>query len=243
MSRRFPAALRFGGASTDKVSCGTNSILDNPSVWTVATLLYQTDNVTGKRICQKGLGSNSALFSADATQYAIDIARASSACTAIANHSAFTAFGLNRWLVVAAQSDISTAANNRLFVGNEILGLAEPSSYALQTAGSGAQGNNAGAAAIIGNKSNDNTPFIGRLAWLGVWRRLLGVGELLAVQAGLFEWPGAPSDLPWGNVGDWSIGASGPSVVLDASPYRQLGTVTGTARIDGPPSGPMEIAA
>lgn len=85
------------------------------------------------------------------------------------------------WQFIAAQIEASgsTAANQKIFFGDEHNVAREPSTYISQTAGSGATSIQAGDTVRIGNNDGNNTSgFPGLIHFVGVWNRLLSKDEI-----------------------------------------------------------------
>ena len=97
-----------------------------------------------------------------------------------------------------------------------------------RTVGSGTYGSDAAEDACIGNKANDGTPFIGRIAVTLLWNRALTLGELIDQQYN----PHATS----GCVGYWWLHGTGTQP--DLSGNANTGTVTGCAVADHVPLRP-----
>lgn len=220
-SLQLQAALSFTN-STDKLSCGTGSSLDSLATRTVIAWVYHTSAVNG-RVWQKGLTTASHLleYGGVGTTVNANVARATTTCTVSATCTNFAVYGLDKWIFVAATNDTGTAGNNKIFMGDLVTHAAEPSGYSSQSAGSGGVTSNAGAASVIGNKSNDSAAFGGRIALVGIWNRVLTAGEIKVQQ---FR-PRATSGCVYFSI----LGYAGTGTHGDLSGNGHTGTVTGAA--------------
>lgn len=128
-----------------------------------------------------------------------------------ANATSFAVYALNKWLFIAIvfQRTSPAATDNKLYMGDLTTVLAEPSSYATQTAGTGTPGTGA-ATMRLGNAIAATTrEFRGRIAWFGRWSRILTLAELTDQQfrphvtsgCQIFSWVGFNGAT---NVPDWS---------------------------------------
>lgn len=164
-------SLDFSG-TTHKIDFGTGSSLDNLTPFFAFAWVYLDSNAApdGGRVYQKGLTSNAQFFSpANPLSVEMTTARGTANCSVVALTSNFAAFGTGKWLFVAVINDTTTSGNNKIYVGDLVTLAAEPSAYITQTAGSGTQGNNNGAPAIVGNRANDNRAIDGKIAYVGIW--------------------------------------------------------------------------
>lgn len=219
-------ALLFS-ASTDKVTAGSNAALDDLTTATYLAWVYPTSTADG-RICMKGLfngtGARHLSVTPGGGHLQISVERATTNLEATASANAVT---LNTWNFVAGVHNTGGAnGDQKLYIGTLAAPAAEVATYSVRAVGTGAPNSNASATQIIGNKSNDAVPFPGRIAWLGIWRRELPLGEIRQQQFRLYPSPGCVFWMPLG----LQSGAS--SAQLDYSGWGNHGTVTGAVRAE-----------
>lgn len=175
-------ALTFSG-SADKLNCGSGSSLDDLNTATVLVWVYPTSLDTApRRIAHKGLlGSGFRILSLGTTagEFRVAVERATVSLTADSTGAPVTT---NAWQFLGGQWNTGGGdTDQKLFHGTLTTVVAEVS-YSSRTAGSGAPISNASADQIIGNQSNNGNPFPGRIAWMGIWNRVLTLQEIRAQQ-------------------------------------------------------------
>lgn len=176
-------SLNFGGAATDRMACGTDTSLENlDPVTIVGWIRPETQpSVITTIVWQKGVSFPNAQFVqlvGSSGRFGLLSQRSANSCAVTATYGNYAAWGTNKWLFFACQTDTTNVANCRSFVGDASTLAAQPSSYAVQQVGSGTVFNNAGAVAYMGNKSTFDVPFDGDIAFLGIWDRILSTGEI-----------------------------------------------------------------
>ena len=192
--------------------------------------VYPSNTTQNTRVYQKGLNPNQQLLSPINGQFSIDDGRGAGGtiARALVNLAAIPAYGANKWVFVAGQTDITTAGNNRMFAGDLTTVAVEATSYVTQSVGVlGAGGNNSGTIAVIGNNSNANVSFVGSIAWVGVWNRILTTQEIQDQQYS--------PHLTSGCVLFTNLGYNGSATTApDLSGNGNTGTVTGATFSDDP---------
>ena len=146
---------------------------------------------------------------------------------AFANLASFGAYATNKWLFVVFTYDGVAAGNNKLYVGDIDTSAAEPSAYTTQTAHSGGLGDDSASPIRVGRHGTTGSrQFVGPIASLWVFNKVLSTAEVIALQWGHniardalvryteYGFNGATAAQP-----DWS-GNAGP------------GAVTGTPTVD-----------
>lgn len=227
----IPHALSFGAVNTDRVIIAASAFMDDADPATWAGWVWM-DNLTqtGSRIIAKGTsGANLAgLFPQTDTATGIQckINRATTDTIVQADWANFAHASAARWMFLVGQTDTGTAANNRILVGNESTLPAEPSAYRVQQTGSGAIVTNAGTVTELGNQSGSNFPFVGDIAFLGGWKRLLSASEIRTLWL-VSRQPRPVHPLIRSASGAWYPGLSGSGPVLDVTGRRSHGVVSG----------------
>jgi hypothetical protein len=155
----------------------------NPTSLTVAGWFYITDDTQREGIYQYGGTDEWGLeWRAD---LAGDEFQAFAFCgTTYSNANAlaanFAVYGLNKWLFLAMTALRSSPASTDavLLMGDLTTVLEEPSSYSTRTAGTGTPGTAASTLRLGNTNASVNREFRGRIAWFGMWSRILTVAEL-----------------------------------------------------------------
>jgi hypothetical protein len=234
--RGLSTALTFGAATSDRVNVGTSATLENHTAASYLAWVYTTTDTNSRRIYQKGLfagnGARALSIGAATPELSLQVNRATTILSAAANLSNFAAYALNSWVCFAGVHDTGGAnGDQKLYCGNLLAPLAEPSAYSAQSVGSGAPASNAGSSAFIANTSNTNAAFQGRIALVAVFNRVLSLAELRDLQ-----YRPRPTR---GCVGFWQLGRTGTSTQMDYSGNGNHGTVTGATFSHGPPIRPV----
>lgn len=222
-------ALLFDGTTT-KVDCGSNAVLDNLNVGTFLAWVYPTNVSTSARVIViKGLGASGrrALEIRDLADgdLRVQVARATTTLEARSQSGVVTA---NEWQFLGTGFDANGVdADQELYRGTLGSSVAEISSYAAQSVGSGATGDNSAKNQFVGNRETDNQGFVGRIAWVGMWNRKLTLEEIRAQQ---FR-PHVTS----GNVFFMHVGFNGTGTQPDWSGNLNNGTVTAATVVDHVP--------
>jgi len=216
--------LTFAASTTDRVSFGSAAPLDNLAVATVMMLIYPTNVSTANtfvfaKFVDVSNRIQALIDDTAAGDFRFLVQRATTQLNVRTSGSFVAA---NAWQWIAFQWDINGAAGaQKIFLGTQTAPMAEPGSYAAQSAGSGTQGNDAAANLIFGNRNDgaNPNPLIGDGAWIAVWNRLLTLGELIEQQG--FGHPTA------GNLLCSYVGLNGVGTQPDLSGNHNDGTVTG----------------
>lgn len=158
--------------------------------------------------------------------------RATTYIESAANAASFAAYGTNKWLFVAFTWNTSGASTDqKLLIGDAVLGAAEPSAYTSQLLGAGTPGTT-NADVYIGNGVVTSRELHGRVNWAAVYNR--SMINLEIIQQQFYEFP-AP-----GCVLFTYPGSNGTGTQIDYSGNVNNGTITGTLAIsDNPTFGRM----
>ena len=224
-------ALTFGGATSDRVNCGSGASLDDLSPFTWMAWIYPTAFTSGRRLAEKGSSTQKVmLLSGTSGDWRLQVAR-TVASNYITND---TPLALNTWKFVAATFDTGGGAGEiiNLYTGG-LNTIATESSYTSPADGSGAVTADASGDFVIGNVgvATFNQAFEGRIAFFGVWNRALSLGEIRAQQ---FR-PHVTS----GCVLFQYLGFAGTGTQPDYLGNANAGTVTGATVSDHVPIGPI----
>jgi len=225
-------SLLFGGATSDRVNCGSGSTLDDILTGTILAWAYPTDVGTGgKYVLAKpyetgatgglsfeiGVGSSGDIL--------VKRRRATTNLLASSNGGYVTT---NTWQLLGTSWNSSgTATDQRLYRGLLTADATECSSYAPgQSAGTGANQSDAAKDLYIGNGSSDAATwthaFVGSIAWVGVWNRQLTLGEIIAQQYRPRKTSGCVLFM--------HLGFNGVGTQYDLSGSGNHGTVTGATQ-------------
>lgn len=133
--------------------------------------------------------------------------------------------GLNRWFFLAWTWDLAAAGNCQLAIGTLAQAPMPPSSYDVQTNGSGTADTTTGTFRT-GNNVGIAAAFVGSIAWIGRWPYTMTLGQLQRTWAATL---GRRREvLPGGGTLNIAFGAkSGTGIQYDRSPYGYHGTITG----------------
>jgi len=211
-------------ATSHRVNVGSGATLDNVNAGTLIFLAFPTSTTTDGRLYQKGLfGAGNSLgvsYGSGAANLSVFRDRPSVGLAATALLADFANFAVNTWLWFAFVWDTAGAAGDqRLYIGSLSAPFAEPSAYSARNAGSGTPGDNSAVDGFLGNNSNLNVGFPGRIARAIHYNVPLTLGQLLAIQFGFARFPGL--------IGHWELGYNGVGLQPDLSGNFNAGTVTG----------------
>ena len=226
-------SLTFGGATSDRVDCGSGSSLDDLTTagFTVWAWVYRT-----------GTGANQEMVTKDGSfpsgwDFAVTNDTAEGELQLFVGYNATQAsyvtnssnvIAANTWTFVAGTFDPAANPQIRLYLGTLSSLAAESSGYSTATNGVGTIGSDASANLYIGNLQRATTlAFKGRMGPVGVVNRALSAGELQSLQYN-------PRMLA-GTVGLWMLGDNGTGTQPDYSGNGNSGTVTGATQSDNPP--------
>lgn len=133
------------------------------------------------------------------------------------------------WMFVGASLHGTTDARNILVVGTQSHLAVEPSSYAVQTAGSGTFTSDVGADLILGNRALQDRMLDGAMAWAALWKTALGVKDFQFHQEETYR---LLTTRRWdlrtrtGAIVDMPLGVNVPLRTIDSSGYGNHGIVT-----------------
>lgn len=225
-------ALTATGASGNGVDVGSGASLDNITAGTFAAWVYITSLPGGGEQGFFGKGAAGARF-----QWAFDVdslqmerARSTSICRCRVTYANFTNFAAAKWCFIACQWDESGAASaQKLFCGDLSTAPAEVTTYDNQQVGSGTHDDSASNLVLMRTQdSPTNSAMNGRMAWAGMFNRVLTTAELRGL------WMRSTSVLS-GTAGWWELGWPGTGTQQDLSGNGNHGTVTGATWVAHPP--------
>jgi hypothetical protein len=224
-------ALTFaGGASTDRVNCGSAASLDDIAdltalVWVFPTTIADDDVLISK---YRGAVNAGWTLGTTGTGGALTISRERASVDQ--NYTSDTGFlTVNTWNCCVIQSNTT---DGKIFHGALTSPLAEVT-YASSAAGSGAANTDAARSLFIGNRdaATPNAAFTGDIAVAMVWNRRLTLGELIDQQFRPHKTSGCVLYV--------HCGFNGTGSQADWSGNANAGTVTGaTLSTRGLPLGP-----
>lgn len=150
----------------------------------------------------------------------------------------FAAYGLLKWLFIAATFNSAGGdTDQKLLVGDLSTPAAEPSSYTTQRAGSGAASTGGTLSTLVGARFKASRFWPGAIAWGAVWDTALTVAEIQAQQ-----WrSGYPVVQPGNCKLLCHYGANGVSAQPDWSGNGISGTVSGATLTYHVPLGPWFV--
>lgn len=220
------AALTFGAVNSDRINCGSASILGDPPGLTIIMWAYPTSSTSGK--CYAGKDQNVSpfagwLFRQFGTTGQLRISAVTTG-TGLNFVSGNNLAPSNIWSCVAGTIDFS-ALTAKLFAGTVATPLVEATSYSTSTTGTGSYQSDVANVLYLGNGAFLNSAIVGRIAVAALFRRQLSIPEMQAWQYGALNDPFPP--VMAGCVGLWYPGNEGAASVLDYSGYNNTGTVTG----------------
>ena len=221
-------AFSFGGANgAGRVNVGQAASLDDINTGTVLAWVYPTGTSSVGVIYWKGpsSGAGRQLFQILTTP-ALNVIRSRATTNLIATAATanFSAWGLNKWLLVGGVWDTAgVAADQRLYVGDLATAAAEPSTYSAQNAGAGGNSTNDTNDALIGNNPGFANGFVGRIAVVAIWSAVL-----TAAQIASWQWNPRPRVDNLLAAGYWECGLDpwGATSVPDMSGNGNTGTPT-----------------
>lgn len=221
-------ALTFGAVSSDRVDHGSGTSLDDLTAFTYMLWVYITTNNNGRTFCAKG---NSKVLKLSGTgNIDLRVPRVTTAAQFVTNDGPIT---VNTWHLIAATYDVGAGAGEviNIYTGTLSTTVAERA-YGTSTDGAGATNADNTTNFFVGNNSNINAALVGRVAWAGVWNRVLTLPEIKAQQFHLHPTSGCVLFCHEG----WN-GAAG--VQADWSGRLNNGSPTGVTLSNHVPIGPM----
>lgn len=223
-----PTALLFGGATSDRVSVAAATSINDLSAWT-AVAWINVDTLTASRsIISKHNGVSLGWFvrlSGTAGELQIVWNRATTNLAYTTNTTPLATPG--RWIFLAATLNKSGSAGALVSVATGTpWSPCVAATFGTATDGAGSYNTDAAQALQWGNRAANNDAFTGRIASGQLYSGALTLAECELLRKEEMVRP----DLC---VGAWHLGADGLSVI-DASPYRNHGTVSGPKVTVGP---------
>lgn len=218
-------ALLFGGATSDRVDCGSGASLDALATFTALVWVYPTTITATRTIIGKVRGATNegwmvTVRASGGVQF--EHARASAY---MVYDSSSTPLAVNTWCFLAATEDQGAGTPGHVYAGTLASAAAEVS-YSTATAGSGAWGSDAARSLFIGNRdvASPASAFQGRIATAAIFSRVLTLAEIR-------QWQLHPTPLLTGCVGFWELGVAGSGTATqpDLSGNGNTGTPTGTS--------------
>ena len=225
---RTRTSLTFGGATSDTVNCGTGSVFDNLTDFTVYAWVTVTTATTNRCIVGNFRGAVDAGWEFSSSGTTGNLTLSQGGTTYLTYITSSTPVGsLNTWFFVAASATFGTAGH--IYHGSLTTEVAEET-YSTSTNGAGRNDDSA-RSVNIGNKDNA-TPanaWVGSIAVVGVVNRSLTLAELQSLQ---FH----PRVISGTILFTW-VGFNGTGTQPDLSGNGNNGTVTGTTVSDNAPLG------
>ena len=215
----IPYAIKFtNGAGGTWVKCSNVSAYDNLATGTILAWVYPTTFLPAGlrsvlRLDNIGFVHLEVGTTSGTRPLRITVGRATTAMAAEAAVNTLPTLLVNHHAIIAAQWDINGASTaQKVLSGDSSTPLAEPTSYATQTAGAGTLTSYAGADAYWGNSSGGSIGFPGLMYVGAIWNRVLSYPELLAWQLRPLA-----RTVPLGLIGHVVFGANGTGGVIDLS--------------------------
>lgn len=215
-------ARTFGAVNSDRIDCGTSASLTDLAAGSYLFWVNPTNVATTpqKRFLQKGLLATGYHYMAPGDTASGDVIlivrRSTQDLLALSTGGAITT---NAWQFVAGTFDANgTNTDQHIYVGTLSALATEVGGYTMQRVGSGSLVSNAGHDQFIGNDENLTHAMIGAMAWVGIWNRVLSLGEIRAQQFRPHVTSGCVLFLP----------LRGFATEVDLSGNGNHGTVTGT---------------
>lgn len=220
-------ALTFGGATSDRVDCGSAAGVDDLSALTVMLWVYPTALTSDRALISKYRGATEQGWQVSLQGGGvgnIELYR-ERATTDQQYRTSGEPVVTNAWQFVAVASDSTDA---KIFHGN-LTTLATEASYGTATGGSGAFNSDASRQLLIANRDapTPNAAFPGRIAIVSLLNVKLTLAEIQM-------WQFTPRVLP-NMIGMWVLGYNGTSTQPDYSGNANNGTVTGATVSDHVP--------
>lgn len=224
-------AITLGGASTDKISHGTDASVDNLQAFSMLLWLRCTTTTNSRRLWTKGT-QKSLAFTGNAGRLQLTITRTSS-LTYTGASSAAGELPTTTWQCVATCFDAAQTPAAHIYIGGLTTTLTELS-YSTQSDGSGAATNDASNPLVVGNITGGSGAFQGDVALALFWGRMLPLAELRSLQFdprptsgcllySVYGWNGLGTQPDWSghsqNAGTVTGGAVAPAHVPLAAPF------------------------
>ena len=207
------AGLTFGAATSDRVAITGDASFQDKTTFTTAMWVYPTTFTDSRVLWALGTSDRKRIALSTPLSFGCRIAKATTNAVSVASNNTLT---LNAWNFIACTW--TDGAAPKIYIGTRT-SLVEESSYASQSAGSGANSSESGGNMQWGNSLANNLALQGRIGWGGYWDRELTLGELKQQQFS----PHKTS----GNQVFMHLGFSGLTTQTDWSGARNNGTITG----------------
>jgi len=215
-------ALTFGGATTDRVNCGSGATLDSLNPLTVLAWVYPTTLTALREVASKrGAAAQDWVFRvADATDELTGFYSMSTGSflydTTDANITT------NKWWLVAMSVNPANGAGDRVrvYVGDLATAARQCAVSAVVDTGSGTH-DDAANNLLIGNWDGLDNAWQGRIACAAVFGAELTLAQVRS-------WQFHPRKMS-GCVGLWHLGFNGTGTQPDLSGNFNAGTVTGAS--------------
>lgn len=222
-------SLTFGGATSDRVDCGTAAAISNLSAWTWCGWVYVT-TVTNSRFFFRKADSSPPYGNKSARMMTsgglrVDVERATTSTQYIASTGTVVA---NEWAFFAITYNEAAGSGEVVNIYKGLLtSPAAEVTYSTTTNGSGATIDDSPATLLLGNGESLAQVLPGRMGPQGFFNRVLTLGEIQS-------WQFDPR-MTAGCVGLWYLGDNGTGTQPDFSGNGNSGTVTGATQSDNPP--------
>lgn len=221
-------SLTFTGATTNKVDCGSNAVLDSLQQITILTWLYPTGFGSNQFIMAKRTDVNAGwghrIDDASGNVY-VNKPTTSAGSSAITNDAPLT---VNAWNFIAATGSNDVSSNNCAIYTGNLTTLAVERSYGTRVDRAAATAFDDSAWPLyLGARNSASQSFAGRIGVQALFNRVLTLGEIQS-------WQFNPRMMA-GCVGLWWLGDTGTGTQPDYSGNGNNGTVTGATASDNPP--------
>ncbi len=176
-------ALDFSGNTAAKVNHGSDASLDNWTVGTYMMWIFVTGSGDDDIALLEKLATGKELNFNPAFTLTVTANRATTALSARADIANFSSYAQNTWMFIAGTFNTGGAdGDQRLLIGDLSTFATEPSSYSMQTVGSGTLTVDAAADLIVGNKAGDSRNLPGSIASVHIVNANLTNAQILAQQ-------------------------------------------------------------
>ena len=223
-------ALDFSAGTTDNCDFGSDSSLDDLSTGTFIAWVRPTAVSGDDTIYAKNNSSFTAfhnwLGNDGSGNILLDVRRTGPNLQVLTSNGPLSA---NTWSFIACVFDTGGANGDQKHYSGGLSSAPTEDTYTTQQVGSGTKSSEAGVNAVIGNVSTPQTwgTFGGRIAFMGVWDRVLTLEEITAQWRKLH--PTANCQL------FCHVGLAGTGTQVDLSGNGNDGTVTGATKADHVP--------
>lgn len=225
------SSLTFGALTTDNVSHGSGTSIDNLNTKTVLMWVYPTTLTAGRLLYVKSGdadGFNRFVLSVAGTEDELRLIMTDSGTQYRTNNANLT---VNNWWFVGFTYTDSGTGRVKIYSGSAT-SPATALTFSLATDGTGSYLSDAAQNLTIGNGDSagggGTTPWQGQIGWVGVWNRVLTLAEIQDQQFN--------PHITSGNVLFVHEGFNGTGTQYDLSGNGNNGTVTGaTGSTNGPP--------